>query len=130
MESAMPYAESFPASKAENLGMTAVGIQLVLYLLLQRRRQSGSMLWQRLAAVALSSVAAASFGSVLAQEAILGKVYDKRSLQLACRGMLSRIVAKLKGRVLSSKAKSFLAMLVLILMARKPVDEGMHSRRA
>jgi hypothetical protein len=122
LEQITPYAEAFPRSKAENVGMTAVGTQLVLFFLLQRPQRGSSKThwWKRLCAMALSSVAAASFGSILAQEAVLGKICDRRSLQASCKGMMYRIVEQIKGRVLSNKAKTCLAMIILILLGRKP----------
>jgi hypothetical protein len=119
-EQIKPYAEAFPRSTVENVGMTAA-TALVLQLIL-RRSSKRHVTLGRLVAAALSSIAAVSFGSILTREAVLGHVHDKTSLQLVCRDMVMRLMDKLKRNVLSNKAKSFLAMAVLLILGKSPTQ--------
>ena len=105
-----PYAEALPRSKIENLGITAavaLGIQLAL-----RRSSKKSPLVGSFCV----GIATLSFGTILSREAILGNVHNKETMQLACKGIASRILNRLKGKSLSNKA--FFAMLSLVIFCR------------
>lgn len=124
-----PYANAFPQSTVENVGIAAIATSLAIHLLLGNRRSSSSssqrhMMRMTMGRVitytALSSVAMISFGSIFTREVILGNIHDQQSMKLVCREMLSRIVNKIKRNVLSNKTKSFLAMVILLLLRKKP----------
>ncbi len=118
-----PYAEKFPTGTVENVGVAAATV-LVAQLIL-RRSSKRHVVLGRACAVLLSSVAGISFGSVLTREAILGNVHNKKTLVLACKDIASRAFGNLKRKVLSSKAKSFLAMTILLLISqRKQANTG------
>ncbi|KAG7346171.1 hypothetical protein IV203_005239 [Nitzschia inconspicua] len=120
-----PYAEAFPRSAVENAGMAAA--TMLFLQLLSRRHSKRHVTLGRLVAVALSSVATISFGSILTREAILGHIHDNQSLKVACRDILLRLVEKMKRNVLSNKAKSFLAMAVLLILGKSP--KTVHTQR-
>ncbi|KAG7365219.1 hypothetical protein IV203_038422 [Nitzschia inconspicua] len=120
-----PYAEAFPRSAVENAGMAAA--TMLFLQLLSRRHSKRHVTLGRLVAVALSSVATISFGSILTREAILGHIHDNQSLKVACRDILLRLAEKMKRNVLSNKTKSFLAMAVLLILGKSP--KAVHTHR-
>jgi hypothetical protein len=114
-----PYAEALPRSSVENVGMAAVAAVVAMPVVVRRSSQRHIVMGHVMIAAVLSSIAAVSFGSILARDTILGNVYDKQSMKLACRDMVVRILDKIKRNVLSNKAKSLLAMVILLLLQRK-----------
>jgi multisubunit Na+/H+ antiporter MnhE subunit len=117
LEQIRPYAESFPRSTVENVGVAAaaiVGMQLIFWRFSKRHR-----IFHRLFTFSVSTVIAASFGSILTREVVLGNIYDKESLEIACVDMLVRVFGRVKRNIMFHKTKSFLAMAILILLGRK-----------
>jgi len=131
-----PYARSLPESVIENVGMTsalfAVGIQLIA--LRPNNRQSKSKFLSVLGSVVCASIASISFGTVLSKDVILGNVYNKQTMQLACKYIVGRVLLRLKGKfaIPDKKKGRFLAMLVLVFFCRRRArgSAGAHPGRS
>jgi hypothetical protein len=132
-----PYAEAYPISTVENIGIVAAMAAVLVTAMQLVVRQSSSRhntIMSRFipttttaaatttAVVLSSSVTAVTlFGSILAREAILGNIYNQQSMKLACTEILSRVMNKVKRKIIPSynKTKTFLAMLILLLLLQR-----------
>mmetsp|Transcript_34243 Transcript_34243/g.82448 ORF Transcript_34243/g.82448 Transcript_34243/m.82448 type:complete len:489 (-) Transcript_34243:1636-3102(-) len=115
---------NLPVTTIENVGTAALaglGMQLMLrFLTTNTKKRSGrSRMASIFCAIAMSSVASMSFGSILAREAALGRIYNKATMQLACQQMVSRLWNNIRSNMLTNKTKSTLAFIVLYFVGRK-----------
>lgn len=105
------YAEDLPCSKIKNLGTAAAmafGIQRAL-----RRSSKNSHLIDYFCL----GTTVLSFGTVLSREAYLGNIHDKKTMNLVCKDVASRILNKIKEQGGSKKA--FFALLVFVTCCRR-----------